>query len=288
MNASPIQLDAPRHAILGSCVTRDAWNLPGLNLAPPALFLARISLASASLPAGGDNPLAPLISPVPREAPGRRLSERALTAQLGKTVIEQLAAARPDVLFLDFIDERFDLLACGAASINESLELIESGLLDMPPLAGARRIPRLSEEAWTLWEAGLVRMRRAVEAGRLPAGRIVLHACLWADKQSGPDGLTALPDARQILPGRIVSRAAHNDLLRRMHDAFAAHFPEALIIDLPEDVRVAATDHQWGPAPFHFIPAYYETFLQRAATHGIRLRPAAPVTATTEPPCCAG
>ncbi|WGD28421.1 DUF6270 domain-containing protein [Ancylobacter sp. WKF20] len=260
-----------RRVILGSCVTRDAWKLPELGCVPPTLYLGRTSLASASLPAGAANPLAALVERITPGVPGKTFTVRSLTAELGKTTVAQIAAARPDVLYLDFIDERFDLLACGAALVTESLELIDSGVMHLPPLAQARRVPRLSHEAWAAWEDGLLRLRHAFDTGTIPACRIVLHACLWADTSLTAEGPRPLPDACEILPGRIVSRAAHNELLHRMHAAFAARFPEAVVIEIPAALRVADAAHRWGAAPFHFIPSYYEAFAREAAWQGVPL-----------------
>lgn len=260
----------PRIAVLGSCVTRDIWWALNLPPSEPALFVGRTSLASASLAESRVNVLAPLTDLVPQTCHG--FTRAMVMTELSKTAFDQIAAAKPDTLVLDFIDERFDLLACDGVPVTESLELIESGMMAQPALAQARRIPRFSDEAWSLWTAGLLRLRRAFDEARLPPSRIVLHACLWADVVDSATGRHSYPDRYEIMLGRPTSRAANNDLLRRMHDTFATSFPEAVVIEPPADLRVADAAHRWGFAPFHFIPQYYQSLASTAAYHGVPLR----------------
>lgn len=260
----------PRIAVLGSCVTRDVWWILDRPPSQPELFVGRTSLASASLAEGCANVLDPLADLEPQTCHG--FARAMVMTEFGKTAFDQIAAAKPDTIVLDFIDERFDLLDCDGVLVTESLELIESGMMAQPALAQARRIPRFSDEAWSLWAAGLLRLRRAFDEARLLPSRIVLHACLWADEVEAATGRHAYPDRCEIMLGRPTSRAANNDLLRRMHDAFAACFPEAVVIEPPADLRVADAAHRWGFSPFHFIPQYYQFLADAAAYHGVPLR----------------
>lgn len=259
---------ASRVAVVGSCVTRDAWTGEGGAPRKPDLFVARASLASLSLPAEGRNALEALEALADRAGAQRPFVARLIDHEIRKTAFLQLAALQPDVLVVDCIDERFDLLACGDILVNESLELLESGLVAHAPLAEARRIPRLSDEAWSAWQAGLVRLRRMFDDGRMTSTRVALHVSFWAEEIITDGERSPLPENSQLLPGRQASRAAHNALLGRMHDAFTATFPEAATIAPPAVLRVADASHRWGPAPFHYIPEYYEAFTRAAAESG--------------------
>lgn len=255
-------------AVLGSCVTRDVWSLAGPEESRPLVFLGRTSLASLTLPDGRDNPLPALIPLLPELPP---FTARALRAELAKGALAQIAAVRPRALIIDFIDERFDLLDADGVLLTESLELIQSGLCATPALAAARRIPRLGEEAWQLWEKGLARLRRHLAQPGFAGCRLLLHACFWAEEIQAGDRREKLPDRCEILPGRLASRAAHNALLRRCHARFQEEFPEAITIAPPAALRVADAAHRWGPAPFHFIPAYYRAFATACAEAGLAL-----------------
>ncbi|MBR0673831.1 DUF6270 domain-containing protein [Neoroseomonas soli] len=258
-----------RVAVLGSCVTRDVWNHAGPPDSHPMLFIGRTSLASLTLPDEAASQLAPLISRLP-DLPG--FAARSIRAELAKDALDQIAAIRPSVLVIDFIDERFDLLDAQGVLLNESLELIESGLPATVALAAARRVARLSQQAWQLWERGLLRLRQAWDQQPALAGcRILLHASYWAEDIVTGDRRERLPDTCEILLGRLTSRAAHNALLRRYHECFQQVFPEATVITPPAALRVADAAHRWGPAPFHFIDPYYHAFASAAAAAGVAL-----------------
>lgn len=261
-------MSLPRIALLGSCVTRDAWMLPELVPSQPAIFIGRASLASLSMPEGAVNPLASLARTLP--LPGT-FEARCLRANLEKTAISQMSEARPELLVLDLIDERFDLIAYGDAVFNESPEWIGiRGHLASSAGVG-RRIPRLSDEAWTLWRDGLDRLRAAFDSGVLAPSRLILHACLWAGHTLEDGVPQALPDRCEIIEGRVTSRALHCDLLCRMYDAVLARFPEAAVIDPPARLRIADPSHRWGAAPFHFIPDYYRALVVAAEALGAPL-----------------
>ena len=212
------------------------------------LYVDRTSLASMTLAEGAANPLNGLVPPT---------LERWHRAELAKDTLAQLLALQPEALLVDFIDDRFDLLACGAVLVNESLELRQSGLLEHPPLDTARRVPRLGDEAWLFWLAGLERWRQAMQGTALDRCRIILHSCRWAEEMQTPSGRQPLPDDCEILPGQVGSRAAHNELLRRMEAHCMAAFPHVTVLAPPAALRVADAAHRWGPAPFHFVTPYY-------------------------------
>lgn len=62
---------------------------------------------------------------------------------------------------------------------------------------------------------------------------------------------------------------AHNDLLARRRTAFAAAFPNAVVVEASAEVRLADAAHAWSLAPFHFVPDYYRDVLQQFQKLGI-------------------
>lgn len=193
---------------------------------------------------------------------GKAAALRRAVPDLTKTVFARLAEVRPDVLIVDFIDERFDLLAFGDFLVNDSGDLRDSGCLAPGDRQAARVIPRLSDEAWALWSEGLERFARFVERS-LPGCRLVLHAGRWADRALGQ---VEQGDSCSILPDAVTSRAAQNALLDRMHRAFAARLPQAMVIAAEPDLCVSDPAHRWGPAPFHYVPAYYAAVIDHLLT----------------------
>jgi hypothetical protein len=157
----------------------------------------------------------------------------------------------------DFVDERFDLLVQNQAVATHSWELEVSGLMTEPRFLTARRVPRLSEEAWSLWREGLDILAHSVADSPLADARIILHHSPWATVYRDPAGaVRSLDDNVELWAGRTVSIAAHNILLQRFRDAFVSVFPQAEVIQFPH-LRVADSEHAWGLSPFHYIPEYY-------------------------------
>lgn len=183
---------------------------------------------------------------------------RWLSADLAKTALPTLVAARPDYLFVDLIEERFDLIETASGVVlTESADFVASGLADLPEFRDARRIPRLSEEAWRLWEAGLQQFRRTLQAD-LPDCRVVFIRGGWAtDAQSATERFP-LPERLDIMPGLTVSAADYRALHRRHVARFLEVFPDAICCDEPADTLVADPDHRWGLSPFHNRPEYYD------------------------------
>jgi len=242
-----------RVAILGSCVTRDLWRMMG---APPddLLYISRTRLPSlfAARPQGLVLPDAP--------PPGLRPNPaQALRTDLAKTALARLAAFRPDLVILDFIDERFDLLVGAGGAVTASWELETSGWDALRPLQALRRIDALSAADATLWRRGLDALATlCAPGGALSGTRLVLHEARWSNALQTPSRrIEALDPDLEITPGRPASRAAHNARLGRMHAASRAVLPGLEVVRAPESLILSDPDHVWGLSPFHYIPDYY-------------------------------
>lgn len=248
-----------RVAIVGSCITRDLWPVRG-DGAADLLYVSRTSLASLFAP-----PVADFRPPGERpEALGRH-QQAAVIDDLAKTALGRLVAFRPTHLILDFIDERFDLLAVGPSTVTRSWELEVSGYLDDPAFVGARTLPRLSPEAEGLWRAGAAEFAAMIRATPLAEAALILHAARWATisrpapGQAGGD-LIALAGG-----GDHVAR--QNDLLGRYEARIAALLPMARV-EAPSS-RIADEGHRWGFSPFHYVPEYYALIWDQLVALGI-------------------
>ncbi|MDP1617877.1 DUF6270 domain-containing protein [Phenylobacterium sp.] len=251
-----------RVAILGSCITRELW--PRRDEAPSdLLYVSRTSLPSL------------FSTPVdPGGAPGHGLTRyqaMAVEADLTKRGLAELVAHRPTHLILDFIDERFDLLALpGGQIVTHSWELDSGGWLGTPAFAERREIPRLSGACEHLWRNGLDQMALLLNASVLSEAQIILHSARWADHQRNADGAeTPLTREPHIWDGRPASLVAHNQLLARYEAAFMAAVPQAQVIAAAPQNRVADPAHRWGLSPFHYVPAYYDDIRQALAELGV-------------------
>ena len=225
-------------AILGSCVTRDMIPfLPGnVEL---ALYVARTSFPSLIADAFPINEEEILVE--------HKFNRRVVYWDMAKGCWERMEKAEPDVLIVDFIDERFDLWKKGNVVITRSNYLAMSNV-EKEFLAGFELLRRDSPSTHEFWmrscEVAVNRIRRF-------CNRIVLHRALWAEAYYVEDTPVGFDDAnRQIA-------LAANQWLNRYYDHFMWLCPEALEVSVPEELCVSNFAHKWGRDFFHYGNPYY-------------------------------
>jgi hypothetical protein len=252
-------------AIIGSCVTRDALRTSKLGEAELTL-ISRAGFASLTARPIEGLTLPPILGSL---TPGG-WPDRCVRCDIEKTARGLIERQRPDVVLIDFMDDRFNLLVAGGSVFCESLEFIDSGLASREPFKSGRRVNRLSGEAWRLWLDGLTRFGAWTRRPSPSRTRLVLHRAYMAMRWQHDDGIgppppsLATPDVTKWVLGI-------NAVLARQHAAFLDAFPDALIIDVPPELRIADPGHVWGPGAFHYIEGYYAAFRVRARALGIDL-----------------
>ncbi|MBI1198272.1 MAG: hypothetical protein GC203_10450 [Phenylobacterium sp.] len=258
-----------RIAIVGSCITRDLWPIRGGG-AEHLTYISRTSLPSLlAEPAAGFRPA--------RQPPAdmRKHEHNALVADLRKTALTRLIAARPTHIIFDFIDERFDLLATGDAVSTHSAELIRSGYLAQAPFKHARPIPRLSAAAERLWLEAAEEFAALVRATPLAGAKLILHSARWATEQRMADGTTRPIRNVELTAGRPVEIGPYNELLARQEAAFEALMPPMARVEAA-GLRLADPGHAWGLSPFHYISEYYNEIRDQLAELGVSAPASAP------------
>lgn len=256
MNSNEYSVNASRVAVFGSCVSMQSLHNLGVRPHHLAANILRGSFA-------GLIPTMPSCNPID---PARILDETIhpkiqawLSAELSKQVPALLSFHKPELLIIDLFEERFDLLVTrDGLVINESWELISSGWSALPELVSARRIERLSDEAWSLWDAGLLRFRQWMERQNHVPFRILLVRASWAAEYVTPVGLVPFSETVHLMPGKEVLRRPHAEHLERCQTRFLEHFPQAMVIEPPGNTQMADPDHIWGLSPFHYVPAFYD------------------------------
>ena len=232
------------------------WAVPGSF--PHRCFVARTGLVSLMSAPPGEVPL-PDFAKLPP------FVSRCVTADIRKTALATVAAFRPDILVLDFIDERFDILRQGEACITKSLDFVTAGGLGWAK--HAELVDRAAEATTLLWTAAAGRFVTALRTtDGLKGAKVVLHRAPWArimvagGDLGGPVERGAATVA--IGDGKHVDVARYGVLATKYYDIFAALMPECVQLTVPEKYHFGATKHRWGPAPFHYVTGYYRALVE--------------------------
>ncbi|MBE9926485.1 hypothetical protein G8C93_11370 [Cellulosimicrobium cellulans] len=231
--------NAVRVTIVGSCVTRDAFDLSSDQRWELGAYYARSGLASAM----SDLEYAGVDLTGIESAFQRRMVEQ----DLGKSLASHLAQDTSDLVVYDPIDERFDLAVHPVSGAVCTLSAELSRAAHVPV---SRTILSGSEEFYVLWERGWVRLLAALDA-RGRRAHLRVNAAKWA---------TALDDGSEFpamyAPDRI--RRA-NEFLDRLYSRMSEDLSaDQLVSFSAKDAGVAASDHKWGRSPFHYQDAFYD------------------------------
>lgn len=156
------------------------------------------------------------------------------------------AVEDPDstVIVVDFIDERFHLLALAGELATSSVELQRTGCAERFPNTSTIRSG--SDEHFNLWAIGFSAFVAEVKALGMT---VILNRVYWATDTSDATSLREPQD-------HIATSNCYLDRLYEMADALSV--PS---IDYGSTQFVAAATHRWGPAPFHYVEQVYNRFL---------------------------
>ena len=156
---------------------------------------------------------------------------------------ETLRDKKPEYLFLDLMEERFDLLRAGDAYITESDAWLGGAYPGDAAVPTLERIPRRGEDCRALWEDSarrfFSRLREAV-----PGIRICVVESLLCEEVGSPE-------ARCSHPGLEVIRET-NGVLRRYYRFLHQLLPEARFFPVADDpLYFTDRNYEYGAVPSH-------------------------------------
>jgi hypothetical protein len=231
--------------IVGSCVTRDAFELPGHSY-DVLDYVARSSFACSTL----REPFPVAVDSIDPEGEVQsRWQRRMLEIDLSRGLLSRLRAVRrpsDTLLIVDFIDERFHLYCLNGALATGSVELQRTRIEERWP--GIVKIQSGTDEHFALWHDGF---RTFVAEARSLGMEPIVNRVRWAATSSDRTPLREPAD----------HIAASNAYLERLYSAADALKLPA--IDYGSTAFLAASDHRWGPAPFHYTEQVYARFLDQ-------------------------
>jgi hypothetical protein len=246
-----------RIGILGSCVTAQAFRHrerpEQWRLEKPALYVARTSLVSLMSP-----PLRP--EPALLDLATARHERVWMEKDFTRSFWDDLAKARLDLLILDFIDERFDLLIA-ATPAGPGYKLctteFDQAATDLDAL-GYRLLPRFTPVAAKLWRHSaklfVDRMRRDH-----PTVAMALHVSPLLNVFE--DGSPPAPTDWWIQNADYVTTVSK--MLESYEQTLLSLDSGAVALSVEPAYRYLRRGHIWGEAPYHYSDAYYVRLIDR-------------------------
>lgn len=229
----------------GSCVTRDglpAFEAKGVRL---SRYVARQSIISAM---AGDHALSEYVDKVSLAS---KFQREALIGDLSGSLLPELRQGLPEssYLIMDLVEERNGVWidSLGKRATN-SLELNQSGVLEHWD-SGRRLISFGSDEHFELWSASISAFVSEVMV--LGAGhRASFIKARWATE--GIEGDSFPFNTSKLDPSRM---NAHS---QRYFDYIEQMTPFHLL-EVPKELCLTTRRHQWGIAPYHYVPEFYNS-----------------------------
>lgn len=230
-------LTTSRIFVYGSCVARDTIGFLDESFSLVG-YTARQSMISGMSP--------------PVELPAEPDLDSAFQARMVREDFASSIARRLpeiadslDLLLLDLIDERLDVIALpGGGHVTRSLELVQSGLLDQLP--DARTLPPFgSRGRYRLWEPHALRFVDLLRETGLLERTLLIDATFAALTDTG----------EPVKKWRNNPAATWTRAYRPYADLLAESGVRVHRITEPE--AISSTSHQWGPAPYHYVDSTY-------------------------------
>lgn len=167
-----------------------------------------------------------------------RYRRQMLEKEIKGSFWSQLEESKPDLLILDLIEERFDLIMTEYGFLTKSDAF--DGLDEPVP---GRILKRDSTECENLWSRSVDLFFDRLRECR-PGIRVVVIKNLLAEKYGIPGELTAYPEAGSI--------RSTNEMLKRYYSLLEERYPEFLYID-PSGTELYFTDREYdyGVQPSH-------------------------------------
>lgn len=253
-----------RLAIWGSCATRDVLEV---GEHPFELdYHARTSWVSQA-----SNPQTP-----PVQAPtGAGFGERMVREDLTKEVVADLVASQPDVLVIDLIDERFDVVQVRGSWYTMSDYYERLDLVPAVRAAATATSAYRSPERLRQFDAAASFLAPEL-ASALPRTRIVLHQAWYTARSADP--------AVQFYATATKNALSSNEVLSSWYGSLRSAFGRRLhVVEPPRDLLIGDPKHRWGLAHYHYVPEYYRWML--AALTDLAAGPVMPRWTSRRPPC---
>lgn len=228
--------------IAGSCVSRDTVELMDHERYALRAYVARQSLISAYGSPAQAPDLPAELSPFQR-----RMVQGDVAGDLPRRL--RRSADLVDLVLWDLFDERLGVYALTSGGYVTRTPEIMGTTLHAHLEATARLVALGSEEHLRSWCAAATGWHDLLDELGL-ADRTLLVAPPWATRSSSG---SPVPGSFGLGP----------EEANRRYAPYLIHVASlgVPVLTVPEHLAVAAADHRWGLAPFHYQPATYQCLI---------------------------
>jgi len=229
--------------ILGSCVTRDTFSFF------PEEFDVVDYFARSSIISIMSKPL--MIEENELSLPSA-FQRKMILYDFHKVFLKQIGQYEFDLLIIDLIDERFDLLKYNNHYVTRSGELVNSEI-EKKGKYSFDLLKRNSKEIQELWAISCTSFFHEILKS-IPSEKIILNKVFWSYKYRDAKKLYSFPDEKLKL------HETHNKILENYYSIIESQFPHINLINYSLEDFIADKNHKWGLSPFHYELRHYLEF----------------------------
>lgn len=169
---------------------------------------------------------------------------------LNKLLFEKLRKNKSDILIIDCIDERFNLIKCNESLSTYSNELRNSKIIETMDFKMIKRTEikdEIIEKSINKYLDEILKIYNKEN--------IIIHEAYFLDKYKDNQG--------QIIsfnPKITAENELYNKILYKYNQYLISKMPKAHHINISKQY-FAYENHRWGIAPYHYEDAYYKDVL---------------------------
>lgn len=221
--------------ILGSCVSRDAFNFCEIGEFKIVEYIARSSLASIFAEVPFEDKFSCLLN--------SKFQQRLVDMDINKRAVAILDNSEFDLLLVDLIDERFNLAESAPGRVcTVSSEFLGTGALkELPNL---KIINSGSDVFFKYWENGFLSLIDLIEKNN-KIEKFKINKVYWLREMENGE----------VYKNSNIDKA--NETLDKMYLFIEKRLGKNIFFTYDSNEMRGAINHQWGPAPFHYVNDFY-------------------------------
>lgn len=234
-------------SIIGSCVTRDAFELKKDIFDVSGSYFPRVSVISMMSPAIN-------IDHTTLESENQWLKWVVLN-DYNKSIFSQVVQKKPEIIIIDLIEERYDLIKIGNSFITRSDEQVKINPA-IKEYSEEMIVRRDSELAHNLFEPHANLFCHKINS-LFPDVKVILHNARYSDYYLSNGKIFKFDDLK------CAKNNQSNLRLDYYLSILSKNIKNSHILSIDKELSIGNNDHKWGLSPFHYIDEYYEEFIKK-------------------------